>query len=298
MAFKSNPADAVKSSIAFQQSLGRAKSIQGALNVKKKRQTLKASNKALIDDNLEAWTQVNKRKRIIATPMSRLKKCASSVKRAQNSLPKPYDDGDGDGGSKRKNNKKRKIDNGKLKSIHDNLNKMQLAVEETIKGVAPIAMELKKCYEKQKLIEERMEELTRQGSELDRALMRACQSVFNNEPSWLYANEDFVNQIIPSSMYHQRNWVKNKREEKKRNASGSQGPGNTMKGNTAGNLRSKKPSGKMEINAKKLANKERQDMPDTISEHIPIAVSDPDSYSGLVGSMRHQKKNKGYIKRT
>lgn len=300
--FKNNPADKMKSMLAFQQSLQRTKSIQGAINVKRKRQALQASSKALVNDNLEAWSQVNKRKRIISTPMSRLLKCEKAINRVKNSLPAVRDgtpaqkDTEKEKGNKKKGSapKKYTISADKLTMLHKNIEKMQMSIQEAIGGVTPIAMDLKKCQEKQKVIEEKMVEMTRQGNDLDRALMRACQSIFNNEPSWMYANEDFINQIIPSSMYHQRTWTKNKREEKKKNASGLHTPGNTMKGNTAGNLKSKKPSGKVEINAKKLASKERQDMPDSISEHTPICVADPDSFSGLMGAMMHQKRTKGY----
>lgn len=298
-AFRNNPADKMKSMLAFQQSLQRTKSIQGAINVKRKRQALQTSSKALLNDNLDAWTQVNKRKRIISTPMSRLLKCEKTIARVKNTLPIVTFESENEnpkGQNPKTNNKRHSISSDKLVMLHKNIEKMQYSIKEAIRGVSPIAMDLKKCQEKQKIIEEKMVEMTRQGNDLDRALMRACQSIFNNEPSWLYANEDFINQIIPSSMYHQKTWMKNKREEKKKNASGVHTPTNTIKGNTAGNLKSKKPSGKVEVNAKRLASKERQDMPDSISEHTPICIADPDSYSGLMGAMTHQKRTKGYNK--
>lgn len=302
MAFKSDPSDAVKSSLAFKQSLDRTKSIQGAIGVKKKRLQLQKSHKALQDDNLAAWAEANKRKRIISGPLSRLKKCSETIKKVQNAIPQ-VDDAVGSSGVAVEREKKRRkkttitISTQELVSMHKNISRMLASVDEAINGVAPIAMALQKCYEKQKDIEERLKTITAQGAELDKALMKGCQSVFNNEPNWLYANEDFIKQILPASMHQQTSWVKNKREEKKKSATGTKRKG-TMHGNTAGNASSKKPTGKVEINAKRLANKERQDMPDSIVRHTPVAAADPYSYTGLAGSMTHQNKNKAYIKRT
>ena len=114
--------------------------------------------------------------------------------------------------------------------------------------------------------------------------MRGCQEIFNSDQVWLYANGDFANEIFPTSMYHQRAWTTNKRIRKQREAAGvSTGGDVSARGHTSGNAPSTKPIGKSQTNAKRSANKERQDMGDSMVDHVPVCVADPTSYAGLAG---------------
>jgi hypothetical protein len=73
----------------------------------------------------------------------------------------------------------------------------------------------------------------------------------------------------------------NKRASKQREASESSS--HSSRGIASGNAPTSKPMGKSQTNAKRSANRERQDMGDSMVDHVPVCVADPTSYAGLAG---------------
>jgi len=171
-----------------------------------------------------------------------------------------------------------------VQSVNEALDQLTEALNDLKDGIGPMAMAMKQCTLKQQDLETRMEQTTMRGNDLNRALMKGCQEIFNSDQVWLYANSDFANEILPTSMYHLRTWTINKRIRKLREAAGvSTGGDSSVRGNTSGNAPSTKPIGKSQTNAKRSANKERQDMGNSMVDHVPVCVADPTSYMGLAG---------------
>lgn len=271
--------------LAYQRDLTRVKSVAGALKVKKKRKRINQEQKALEEQNYTAWLAVNRRKRIIARPMSKANKAGVILRRCHRTL-QPF--------VAHIKEKRLSFDSDAsvdipvkiIQTISQTLVDLSDALDAVTKGIGPMAMAMKKCELKQQDIEERLIQVSTRSHDLNRALMKACQEIFNSEQMWLYANNDFANEILPTSMYHLKTWESNKRARKQREAAGIGTSGDSSgRGLTAGNAPSSKPSGKSQTNAKRSANKERQDMGESMVDHVPVCVADPTSYAGLAGVM-------------
>lgn len=263
--------------LAYQQALWRAKSVAGALKVKKKRKRITQGQNALREENFEAWFEVNKRKRIVASPISAARRAGVALRKCRRTLASARAaDADAETVA---------VPAAVLDDLASKLDDLDGALTRVIEGVGPMAMAVAQCRAKQQDIEERITRVTTRSHDLSRALMRACQEVFNADQVWLYANGDFAHEILPTSMYHLRTWVANKRVRKQREAatSGGSGESGAARGNAAGNAPSLKPIGKSQTNAKRAAHKERQDMGDSMVDHVPVCVADPTSYAGLAG---------------
>jgi hypothetical protein len=263
---------------AYRQALTRAKTVAGALKIKKKRKRINQEEKALREENFETWFEINRRKRVIARPMSKVNKAGVALRKCRrtvDALTSSLDD-DNDNAVKEIS-----LPVETLKTISVRLVGLEKALEDVRQGIGPMAMEMKQCSLKQQDIEERLVRVSTRGHDLNRALTKACQEIFNSDQVWLYANEDFSNEILPTSMYHLRTWMVNKRASKQREASESSS--HSSRGIASGNAPTSKPMGKSQTNAKRSANRERQDMGDSMVDHVPVCVADPTSYAGLAG---------------
>lgn len=288
------PHDQVRSDISYQHSLGRAKSVQGMLNVKKKRKKLYAVQNAITQNDKETWERVSKKRREIATPLKNIENIKNTISallqgNSIESLPSSH-----------------------KRNLKSKLNIIVKQVDRLSASLSPLLMNVENYKNIHEKYQQLYENTMKQNVELDRMLVKSCQSIFNGEQTPLYADETFLKEIIPSSIYHQRAWIQGKKEVKKKTVKTPKRMSSSMKnkidhgvpaeyleetmelartnrtliGNTAGNMKSTKPQNKVDLCAKKVASKERQDVPCSMVDHTPIFVADPDSFSGLAGSIR------------
>jgi len=276
--------DEIKSDMAYQHSLENAKSVHSMIEVKRKRKRLYTLQKAISENENETWEKFVKRKKEISQPIAKIKEFKKQLKKTVDS-----------------NNCFTQEKNQLLDSLQQ--------LEELL---TPLMVEMQKYSMMHKTFQEFFDNTMEENMELDRLFLKSCQSIFNRDHVPLYADETFLKEIMPSSIYHQRTLIKNKNNAKKRSVNTPKRQYVTMKnkakmgipvhymeetlslaqknrtlmGNTAGNTPSAKPQNKIEANAKKLASKERQDLPCSIVEHTPVFVADPDSFSGLAGFVR------------
>lgn len=281
--------------LAYRQALGKARSIAGVLNVKRKRKRLIEEQTALRDENFDLWFGINRRKRIIATPMSAIKKTMVVLRRARKTVNGCKAAAIEQQQQQHDSSSEEEEEEGTmtipvkivtkmltaLESIEQSLNKMK-------EGIGPMAMAMKQCTIKQQEIESRVNEIASRNNQLNRALVRASQEIFNTDQIWLYANGDYASEILPTSMYQLKTWHRNKRARKQREASAASS--SSARGNTSGNVASNKPLGKSQTIAKRFANRERQDMGNSMVDHVPVCVADPTSYAGLAGVVAENKE--------
>jgi ribosomal protein S8 len=273
---------------AYQQSLARSRSLASALKVRKQRKRLIREMDAFKDDNKQAWEDLNKRKRIIAGPVSRIRDSCAKIKKCHQYLSgmSPTE------GTSSTTKEEMATLSEQLKAISDSLKDLG-------ENIAPVCMELAQCKAKQLALSKQVDECVTRSHGLDRAMVRACQGVINRDPMFLYIIDDYPPEILPSSMYHHRKVLISAHKSKQAAAAAAPTTSEAataaekgtfakslIRGHASGNAPSARPIGKSQTNAKKAANRARQDVTGSMVRHVPVCVVDPSSYTGLAGVMR------------
>lgn len=231
----------------YSNAIGRTRSAKGAINAKKKRTRMMEEMKALRDGDGFNWLSLASKKRRVSRPLSALKKTKESIEKLT------FD---------------REQDKTKVLKL---LN----SVEE---GVKPLLVETQRFIENAKRNKERLDTLIQRGLDVDRAVLHACGDVFNLQPNFFYATPECQNQILPGSVFQISEWHRNNTRSARSSAPivcadgtilSSHVDGGRVTGSSSVGAISGKVSSKSEVQGKRHATAARQDIPDSIVEHVP-----------------------------
>ena len=142
------------------------------------------------------------------------------------------------------------------KSTYGKKERMLTVIESLEEAVKTLLVETEKCIQSSTINKEKLTQMIDRGLDVDRAVLGSFADVFDMQPNFFYATPECQNQILPGSVFQISEWHRNNTRLGGRSIDGSPG----------------KVSCKNKAQGKRHATTARQDIPDTIAEHIPDCV--------------------------